>query len=92
MKHPVTRKCGAMSLAQQDTDCKLFYWCPGRWGRKEGGCESLGSCLNLSVLVMSPKVDCQKPRSLLSKYFIVDSSLSTFEVPQNYLKMGHFGE
>ena len=53
---------------------------------KRGGCEDLGSFLTLSTLLVTPKLDCQKLKSCLSKYFIVDSSLSTKSMSQIYLE------
>ena len=38
---------------------------------------------------MGTKLDCQKLRHCLSECFFVDSSLSTFDVSQNLLKIGH---
>ena len=67
----------ALSLAQQYSDYARFHWSVGRWRWKGGGRGSLDGCLTLSTLLMGTKLDCQKLKHCLSKYFFVDSSLST---------------
>jgi hypothetical protein len=66
-----------------------FHCCVGRWAQKERVCEGLDSCSTLSILLMGTKLDCQKLWCCLSKYFFVDSSLSTNIMYQNYPKMEH---
>ena len=51
------------------------------------GCEGLDSCLTLSTLLMDPKLDFQKLRDRLSKYFIVGSRLITKFMSQKHLKI-----
>ena len=58
-------------------------------GGKTSKCEILDSCLTLATLLMTPKLDCQKPRCWLSEVFFVDSSLSPKSMLQNHLKIKH---
>ena len=51
------------------------------------GYEGLDSFLILSTFLMDPKLDCQKLRGSLSKYFIVGSPLITKFMSQNHIKI-----
>ena len=51
------------------------------------GCGGVDSCLILSTLLMEPKLDCQKLRGSLSKYFIVGSPLTSKVMSENHTRI-----